>query len=317
MFIQWIPSRFETVYLYSLAETYPAILSILTSGSYSPIPFAEDNFDIYSTGFRVSFSGSGYWNGSGQTLSYNYQFYESFDNYPTGSFYGFYTGLNSGQTISGYSEFIGLSTGTFYEYGNSGIIVSRYLYALFDNYSDGYFSNLDITGTSIIETTYFTGYENTPPYTFSTNTQTGFLTGSIISTGYSSGSIVTKYAYDMFDSYQQRYYYNMSLVATNITITDSWQSYNGTSYYIATTGATTGFVNGETYTTGIESPIFSLLYGADNFITSRTNNPTLLESFIYPINVSLTNFDSGISFFDYLPYTYQIYNYSGKGGFLT
>jgi hypothetical protein len=126
-FINYIKVPFVTaVNTFSLSDNF--LYSVNLTGFYQQLQFGNDNFDIYSTGggqfTQLFFSGSGYWNGSGRTISNSYYFYDSFDNYSTGLISGFgvtgnglsgfmanETGLNSGTFTSGYSTNLALFTG--------------------------------------------------------------------------------------------------------------------------------------------------------------------------------------------------------------
>ena len=115
--IIWIKVPFsEAVNTFNLSDNF--LYSTTFTGYYQLIPEADDAFDIYSTGgnqfTQLFFSGSGYWNGSGNTFNYNNYLYDTFDSYVTGliSGYGTFiggtgfisaeTGLSSGIRISGY-----------------------------------------------------------------------------------------------------------------------------------------------------------------------------------------------------------------------
>lgn len=117
-FVNWIRVPFpEAVNTFNLSDNF--LYSVNLTGYYQIIPEANDNFDIYVTGggrfAQLFFSGSGNWNGSGSTISNNYYFYDTFNNYPTGLISGF------GVTGNGLSGFMKNETGL-----SSGIFISGY-----------------------------------------------------------------------------------------------------------------------------------------------------------------------------------------------
>lgn len=122
-FIQFIKAPFIASYdggSYSDSLIYTTVNPF---GYYNIIPFGSDAFETYPTGFRTLVSGAGFWLGSGQTVSQNFYFYETFESYPTGAISGLiqttgvgfsgytvtYPALSSGITISGYTSTFGLS----------------------------------------------------------------------------------------------------------------------------------------------------------------------------------------------------------------
>lgn len=115
---------------YNITDTF--LYGVNLTGSYSIIPFGDDNFDLYATGTgnqggQLFFSGSGFWQGSGYTISNIDYFYETFNDYQTGSISGFgvyganltglipnSTGLSSGILFSGYNFSTGFLGYTIY-----------------------------------------------------------------------------------------------------------------------------------------------------------------------------------------------------------
>ena len=116
------PEAVETLFLFD-GFAY----SVSISGSYTQIPEANDSFDSYPTGggqfTQLFFSGIGFWNGFGYTISESDYFYDDFNRYQTGLISGFgVTGNNlsgiipdssflSGFFINGYNFNVSLTTG--------------------------------------------------------------------------------------------------------------------------------------------------------------------------------------------------------------
>lgn len=146
-FVNYIKVPFVTaVNTFGLSDNFSYSVSL--TGYYSLIPEASDAFDSYATGggqfTKIFFSGSGNWNGSGYTFSNNNYFYDTFDDYGTGSGILY---LVAGQTVSGYSLFNNLQAGFILSSGEQQAIILSF-YDLFENYQTGLVSGYGNGGAS-------------------------------------------------------------------------------------------------------------------------------------------------------------------------
>lgn len=212
MFVQFIRVPVISAYPVDLVEGSLLGFTILTSGSYGWIPYADDDFDSYPTGFRTSFSGIGYWNGSGYAFSRLSYLAETFDEYATGqNAYNYYTGFGGSIFTNNYTQSSGFTTGYTFDF-HTGYYRTRLSYPLFDNYATGYTCHLDSSGAFYNILILTTGFTGTLVYGSQTGTITSgrpmgytIITGSCppvpmlfenfegYVTGFNSGAFLNKY----------------------------------------------------------------------------------------------------------------------------
>lgn len=178
MSVQYIRIPFVSAY-----DIYPYIdaagLSISTSGTYTLLQYATDNFVTYNTGYIYFVSGSGFWQGSGYT-NLNVNLFSDTFNYNTGFYTGIGFGINnflqSGSNPSGYFALIGITTG----YVNTNI---NYFSDTFENDQTGIYGFTGFIPINFINFAFSGALAASTGYAVYTGLKT--LTGTNVS-GYAS-----------------------------------------------------------------------------------------------------------------------------------